>query len=90
VRERYIRVAAIDNVITEGSWNICVVNRFKDTPYITTARNAQDRMDLVFTAKFSSIYYSLTYQKEDDNTVQIQTYEQLGCHMRMNEKGVCK
>jgi hypothetical protein len=42
VRERYIRVAAIDNVITEGPWNICVVNRYKSTPCITTTRNVQD------------------------------------------------
>src|SRR6266850_6873105 len=44
-------------------------------------------MDLVFAAEFSSIYYSLTYSKEDDNTVQIQNYEHLQYRMGMNEKG---
>ena len=42
VRERYIRVAAIDNVITEGSWNICVVNRHESIPCIVTTRNVRD------------------------------------------------
>jgi hypothetical protein len=35
-RVRYILVAAIDMVISEGSWNICVAERHKSFSHITT------------------------------------------------------
>ena len=82
VRERYIRVAAIDTMITEGSRNICVLNRYQSSPCIRTTRDIQNSMTLVFTAKFSSIYYSLTHSMEGNNTVQIQDYENLRCRVR--------
>jgi hypothetical protein len=35
---RYIRAAAIDNVFTEGSWNICVAERHKSLFHVVAIK----------------------------------------------------
>jgi len=43
VKARYIRVAAIDSMITEGSWNICIVDGIRITPALWRCRDKQER-----------------------------------------------
>ena len=41
VRDRWIRVAAIVIVISEGSRNICVVYEYECLPYVAVRKNVQ-------------------------------------------------
>ena len=38
VRARYIRVAAIDIAISEGSWNICVAETHKSRSHVVAIK----------------------------------------------------
>jgi hypothetical protein len=59
-RPRYIRVAAIDIMITQGTWKICVVVSQKNSnlPPLITNTYVLGQAMLVFGAKSSSINIS--------------------------------
>jgi hypothetical protein len=47
VRERYIRVAEIVIMTTEGSWNICMAKGYENIHCVATAKNVRGLMDLL-------------------------------------------
>jgi hypothetical protein len=54
VRERYIRVAAIDIVISEGTWNVYIANSRKKTGAFPSSRkNIQFLTRLIFQEEVS-------------------------------------
>jgi hypothetical protein len=63
-RERYIRVAAIDIVTSEGNWNICVAEEHKSLSHEITNKNVRGSTDLMFKNRVQfSILYRYTGKK---------------------------
>src|SRR5712671_306544 len=81
-RERYIRVAQIDIVISEGIMNICRVARMHKKPdFYTADKNVRRRTHL--TGK--SVLF-MTRLKKRETTVQIQKYEHLRGKLAMGKE----
>ena len=57
VRERYICVAEIVIMTTEGSWNICIAKGYENIQCVATAKNIRGLMELL-SEELSSVQHS--------------------------------
>ena len=69
---RYIRAAAIDNVMTEGSWNICVAKRHKSLFHVVaikrTRLNESESVQPVILYRFTGTETTIPFKFKMMNT----------------------